>query len=78
MTTPADPSPATPRRIYLVRNTETAEERLVRAANPAQARSHAARAVFEVAVASQDQLVALLTGEEPVKVEDATQQGGGD
>ncbi|MCE2661155.1 MAG: hypothetical protein LW854_23495 [Rubrivivax sp.] len=61
-----------PKRIYLVRNTETGDERLIRAANAAQARNHAARETFGVAVASQEQLVALLTGDTPAPVEDAS------
>lgn len=62
---------STPTRIYLVRDPDTGEERLVRAINAHRARSHIA-AALEVTVASQDQLVALLTGETPVLVEDAS------
>lgn len=63
----------TPRRIYLVRNTDTGAERLIRAGNVAQARNHAARDTLDVSVATQDQLVNLLTGAEPIEVEDASQ-----
>lgn len=59
-----------PRRIYLIRNPIDGTERLVRAANQSQARAHCAREL-EVAVASQDQIVAMLTGDPPVAVEDA-------
>lgn len=61
-----------PKRIYLVRNVDTGDERLIRAANAAQARNHAARDTLSVEVASQDQLVALLTeADVPVRIEDA-------
>lgn len=66
-------NPKTPRRIYLVRDVDTGIERLIRAVSPAQARAHAARDVFEVSVATQDQLVALLTAEIPAAVEEAGQ-----
>lgn len=66
-------APKTPRRIYLVRHTDTGAERLIRALTPAQARAHAARDTIEVSVASQEALVALLTsGEWPGQVEDAS------
>ena len=58
-------------RIYLVCNADTGDERLIRAANVVQARNHAARDTLIVAVASQDQLVALLTGDKPPAVEEA-------
>jgi len=58
-------------RIYLVRHTDTGTERLIRAVNAAQARNHAARDTIDVTVATQDQLVAMLTGGEPVAVEEA-------
>ena len=64
----------TPRRIYIVRHTDTGAERLIRATTAAQARNHAARDTIEVDVASQEQLVSLLTGAEPVRIEDATQR----
>ena len=67
-------TPKTPRRIYLVRNTDTGAERLIRAATVAQARNHAARDTLEVSVATQDQLVALLTGLDTVAVEDAAER----
>lgn len=60
-----------PKRIYLVRNTNTGDERLIRAANASQARNHAARDTLAVAVATQDQLVALLTSGERHEVEEA-------
>lgn len=60
-----------PKRIYIVRNEDTGDERLIRAANVAQARNHAARDTLKVAVATQDQLVALLTGDEKHEVEEA-------
>jgi hypothetical protein len=60
----------TPKRIYLVRSPIDGTERLVRAANQSQARAHCAREL-EVSVASQDQIVALLTLEQPIAVEDA-------
>ena len=60
-----------PKRIYLVRNTDTGDERLIRATNAAQARNHAARDTLAVAVATQDELVALLTGEQKHEVEEA-------
>lgn len=63
-----------PKRIYLVRNADTGDERLIRAANVAQARNHAARDTLLVGVASQEQLVALLTGDAPAKVEEAGEQ----
>lgn len=59
-----------PKRIYLVRNTETGVERLVRAANVAQARNHISRDTLTVEVASQDQIVSLLKtfhGDVPVE-----------
>lgn len=62
---------ATPKRVYIIRNTTTGDERLVRAINASQARNHVARDTFAVAVASQNQLVELLTGEERMTVEDA-------
>lgn len=61
----------TARRTYLIRNTETGVERLVRAANAASARNHVARDTLDVRVATQDQLIALLTAEAPITVEDA-------
>jgi len=63
---------STTRRIYLVRHADTGAERLVRALTPAQARNHAARDTITVAVATQDQLVALLTSKDwHGEVEDA-------
>jgi hypothetical protein len=66
-------------RIYRVRatNVSSAPARLIRAANVAQARNHAARNHFDVAVATQDDLVLLIKagtlieepGTEPVEPE---------
>jgi len=56
-------------RIYLVQDTETKSNALVRAANQAQAIRHVARNRLSVTVASQDDLVELLAA--GVKVEDA-------
>ncbi len=60
----------TPTRIYLIRNTETAEERLVRAPNAARALAHIVRTTYTSEVATQEQIVALLTGEQPPAIED--------
>lgn len=62
----------TPTRIYLVRNTDTAEERLVRAVNAPRALAHIVRTSYSAEVASQEQLVALLTGDDRVQIEDAS------
>ena len=62
---------AAAKRIYILRNAETGVERLVRASNATQARAHVARDTFSISVASQDQLVALLTAEDPPEVETA-------
>lgn len=67
-------TPKTPRRIYLVRHTDTGTERLIRASTAAQARNHAARDTIEVDVAGQEQLVALLTSAQPARIEDASQR----
>ena len=64
----------TPRRIYLVRHADSGTERLIRATNAAQARNHAARDSIAVEVASQEQLVAMLTSTEPARIEDASQR----
>lgn len=64
---------SSPRRIYLTRHIDTGAERLIRAANASQARNHAARDSIEVSVATQDQLVALLTGDSNVPIEEAGQ-----
>lgn len=61
-----------PKRIYLVHNAATGTQRLIRASNTYQARNHAARDTLAVQVATQEQLVALLTGHARVAVEDAT------
>lgn len=63
---------STPTRIYLVRNKDTAEERLVRATNAPRALAHIVKTSYAAEVASQDQLVALLTGDDRVEIEDAT------
>ena len=62
---------ATAKRVYIIRNSETGDKRLVRAVNASRARNHVARDTLTVKVASQDQLIALLAGEERVTVEDA-------
>ena len=54
---------------YVIRNTETGEERLVRADNQAQALRHITRTTYSVEVATVDQAVALLTAEPPYRVE---------
>lgn len=64
----------TPTRLYLIRNTDTGEERLVRAPNAARALAHITRTSYTATVASQEQLVALLTGEAPAEIEDATRE----
>jgi hypothetical protein len=61
----------TPTRIYLVRNTDTGDERLVRAPNVARALAHIVRVSYTCEVATQEQLVALLTTADPTEVEDA-------
>lgn len=58
-------------RIYIVTN-GTADPRLVRAANQAQALRHIVKP-YKAEVASQDDLVALVTA--GAKVEDASQEG---
>lgn len=63
---------STPTRIYLVRNKDTAEERLVRATNAPRALAHIVKTSYAAEVASQDQLVALLTADHRVEIEDAT------
>ena len=60
----------TPTRIYLVTDTTTGAKRLVRASHVAQAVRHAARARFTAEVASQDDLVFLVT--DGHSVEDAS------
>ena len=50
---------ATQTRIYVVSDHES--KRLIRAAHPSHALMHAARSTFDVHVASQDELVALLS-----------------
>lgn len=67
-------APKTPRRIYLVRHADSGNERLIRATNAAQARNHAARDSIAVEVASQEQLVAMLTSAEPARIEDASRR----
>lgn len=56
-------------RIYVVTNRDTPVQHLVRAASPAQAIRHVARAKFGCAVAGQETIVELLG--EGVRVEDA-------
>lgn len=59
-------------RIYIVRRPllPNAKPRLVKAANAAQARRHAAASYFTVDVASQDDLVAAV--KDGVEVEDSS------
>jgi hypothetical protein len=57
------------KRIYLVGTGQ--QVRLVRAPNRAQALAHVARSTIAVSVATQDELVKMLTG--GIKVEDVTQ-----
>lgn len=59
----------TPTRIYLVRDRHSGDETLVRAPHAAQALRHVTASQFEVAVARQEQLVALLT--DGAAIEDA-------
>lgn len=47
-------------RIYLVTDTKTDEQQLIRAGNQAQAVRRAAQSKFSVTVASQDDLVTLI------------------
>lgn len=54
---------------YIIRNTETGEERLVRADTQAAALRHITRTTYTVEVATVDQAVALLTAEPPYRVE---------
>lgn len=56
-------------RIYVITDENTKEERLIRASTQSQAIRFAAKTAFNVHVATQDDLVDLLT---KVKVEDAT------
>lgn len=63
--------------IYLIRNTETGEERLVRAPRRAAAMKHVMKPLT-ITPATPEQLVALLTGREPITVEDADPAEPGD
>lgn len=65
----------TPRRIYVVTDTDTDEKRLVKAASAPQAIRHAADH-YRAEVASQDALVRLLG--EDIEVENAGEQPVGD
>lgn len=49
----ADPK----KRIYIISGRHTTDTRLVRAASPAQAARHVIQSLFDVAIASQDELV---------------------
>lgn len=62
----------TTKRIYVVQKAGTEQRRLIRASNVAQARNHVARDTLQVAVASQDELVSLVSG--GARVEDAGEQ----
>jgi hypothetical protein len=59
-------------RIYLVFDTATLKKRLVRSANAAQAVRHVVKSRFEVGVAGQNELVALL--QDGVRVEDINEE----
>ena len=59
---------------YLIRNTDTGDERLVRADNQAQALRHITRTTYSVEVATVDQVAALLTAEPPYRVEVAGEE----
>lgn len=61
-------------RIYIIANGQ--DVRLVRATHRAQALAHVAKSSFSVSVATQDQLVAALTG--GTKVESANDGESGD
>jgi hypothetical protein len=54
-------------RIYLVTDRDTQAKRLIRAASQAQAIRHAVQARFEATVASQDDLLGLLTAGQAVE-----------
>lgn len=60
---------ATNHRIYKVTGPR-GDDRYIRAANVAQARNHAARSEYQVAVATQDDLVAALTASPPATIEE--------
>lgn len=62
-------------RVYVVTDTETDKQRLVRAVNQAQSIRHCATR-FSAAVAAQDTLIDLLAS--GVKVEDASESAGPD
>lgn len=64
---------ATPTRIYVVSH-GGGGERLIRASHPSHALMHAARSTFDVHVASQDELVALLERGVTVETIKAEQQ----
>ncbi len=61
-----------PTRIYVVRDTHSCNETLVRAPSAAQALRYITADQFEVSVAIQSQLVTLLTG--GAQVEEASSQ----
>jgi nitrogen-specific signal transduction histidine kinase len=54
------------KRIYSVLNTATNEISLIRAANTLQARNAAAKNTFQVSLATQDDLVSLVSAGCPV------------
>ena len=54
-------------RIYLVRNTDTGTESLVRAPNRAQALRHIVKTTYTVDLASQDQLVELISNRQEIE-----------
>jgi len=62
-------------RVYVVTDRETGVKRLIRAGHQAQAIRHAAQEQFDVAVASQDALIELITGGHAI--EDASRSEAG-
>ena len=66
----------TPTRIYSVTDSETAAVHLVRATSQAQAIRHVASTRYRAAVASQDELAALVTGGHTVNDATETQTDG--
>ncbi len=55
-------------RIYVVTDIESNKHRLIRAGNRTQAIRHVAQACFDVEVASQDDLVKLLSSGNPIEL----------
>lgn len=70
---------STPTRIYVVTDTEDGAQRLVRATNQSQALRLATKDRFAVDIASQDDLVALISNGVPVlEATSEDEQGGTD